>query len=101
MTDKDFAQLNHFTYKLAQDHRHTNFREYLLIMQHWWIQMFLVFCCPRGGTELWEIEADEIKHTGVHRLTYTPGVSLFELTSHPFFIYLYFLLAVNLSFPDS
>ena len=72
MTDEQFAQLNHFTFKLAQEQYNTNFREYLLIMQAWWIQIFLVFCCPRGGVEVWELESREIEHTGLHRLTYTP-----------------------------
>ena len=47
----DFAKLNAFTFVWANSFRDSNFPQYLSIMQHWFMQIFLVFCCPRRGEE--------------------------------------------------
>ena len=52
MTDEQFAYLNAFTFRRALSFKETNYAQYLSVMQHWCMQIILVFACTRVADEL-------------------------------------------------
>ena len=79
MTDEEFCKLNAFTYRRAQSFKHTNYPQYLSVMQHWCMQIFLVFACNRGGAdELEKILKEEIQPVPGSdcKMTYEPLVGI-------------------------
>ena len=70
LSDKAFARLNAFTYHCAQQEKHRNFPLYLNRMMHWYMQLILVFCCPRSEDELAVMTLEEMKPVDSNRLRY-------------------------------
>ena len=82
MTDEQFAYLNAFTFQRAQSFKETNYPQYLAIMQHWCMQIFLVFVCNRGGEELEKVLKEELKPVpgATDRMSYEPLVGIKNTT---------------------
>ena len=82
MTDEQFAYLNAFTFRRAQSFKNTNYPQYLAVMQHWCMQIILVFACTRGADELEQLLKEEFKPVpGSHdTITYEPLVGLKNTT---------------------
>ena len=73
LPEKHFVTLNAFTYNLAQQAKATgDFPLYLNRMQHWYMQLILVFCCTRSADELAFIEDREITPIPPNKLRYKP-----------------------------
>ena len=80
LSEAEFGKLNAFTYLRAQSFRDTNFAQYLAVMQHWWVQIFLVFCCPRGGEESVYLRKGDFTVYPPDRLVYEPLMTLKNTT---------------------
>ena len=80
LSDNHFALLNAYTYRKAQSFYETNFPMYLSTMQHWFIQLLLVFICGRGVEEITFMEKRELKKISYNRLLYEPLQTLKNTT---------------------
>ena len=88
----DFAKLNAFTFVWANSFRDSNFPQYLSIMQHWFMQIFLVFCCPRRGEETVYLRKRDFTVYLPNRLIYEPNET--EIISQEQWKYSWFSLAI-------
>ena len=80
LSSTDFAKLNAFTFLWANSFRDSNFPQYLSIMQHWFMQIFLVFCCPRRGEETVYLRKRDFTVYLPNHLIYEPNET--EIISH-------------------
>ena len=76
LSDHHFGVLNAFTFNRAQTFKDTMFPQYISIMQHWFMQLFMVYCCSRGGEELETLMCRELRTLSKDRILYEPQVDL-------------------------